>query len=78
MELSVQLLSIRSLYVLLVVLLSAWVMGAALRLSAELTSCYVLIKRGVVTTRISGIPSAQFYPQVDTFRLASVISSPIF
>ena len=29
-------LSIRSLYVLLVVLLSAWVLGAALRLSAEL------------------------------------------
>ena len=29
------LLSIRSLYVLLVVLLSAWVLGAALRLSAE-------------------------------------------
>ena len=34
MELSVQLLSIRSLYVLLVVCLSAWVLGAALRLSA--------------------------------------------
>ena len=31
-------LSIRSLYVLLVVLLSAWVLGAALRLSAELAS----------------------------------------
>ena len=30
------LLSIRSLYVLLVVLLSAWVLGAALRLSAEI------------------------------------------
>ena len=29
-------LSIRSLYVLLVVVLSAWVLGAALRLSAEL------------------------------------------
>ena len=29
-------LSIRSLYVLLVVLLSAWVLGAALRLSSEL------------------------------------------
>ena len=29
-------LSIRSLYVLLVVLLSGWVLGAALRLSAEL------------------------------------------
>ena len=29
------LLSIRSLYVLLVVLLSGWVLGAALRLSAE-------------------------------------------
>ena len=28
--------SIRSLYVLLVVLLSAWVLGAALRLSSEL------------------------------------------
>ena len=31
-------LSIRSLYVLLVVLLSAWVLGAALRLSAELAN----------------------------------------
>ena len=30
-------LSIRSLYVLLVVLLSAWVLGAAIRLSAEFT-----------------------------------------
>ena len=77
-ELAKPVLSIRSLYVLLVVLLSAWVMGAALRLSAELASCYVLIKRGVVTTRISGIPSAQLYPQVDTFRLESMISSPIF
>ena len=32
-------LSIRSLYVLLVVVLSAWVLGAALRLSAELAEC---------------------------------------
>ena len=31
-------LSIRSLYVLLVVLLSAWVLGAVLRLSAELAN----------------------------------------
>ena len=37
-ELAKPLLSIRSLYVLLVVLLSAWVLGAALRLSAELAN----------------------------------------
>ena len=37
-ELAKPVLSIRSLYVLLVVLLSAWALGAALRLSAELAS----------------------------------------
>ena len=52
MELSVQLLSIRSLYVLLVVLLSAWVMGAALRLSAELASRSVPNERGVLDREV--------------------------
>ena len=41
-------LSIRSLYVLLVVLLSAWALGAALRLSAELASLCVQNERGVL------------------------------
>ena len=41
-------LSIRSLYVLLVVVLSAWVLGAALPLSAELASGYVLNQQGVL------------------------------
>ena len=48
------LLTIRSLYVLLVVLLSAWVLGAALRLSAEFAGWWVRWAMAVLSSVVLG------------------------